>query len=213
MDDLLHNLSNEVQRGDAEKVKELVKIAIDQGMAAMKILENGLRPAIEEVGLKFETLEIFLPDVMMAADAMAEGVDILRPQLASEKGALLGESLILLGTVEGDVHDIGKNIVGILLEGAGFKVVDLGREVPVLTFVDKVMELEPEIVGMSALMTTTMVHIPRVIRALEERGIREKVKVIVGGAPVLPEWADQIGADGYGENAREAVGLVKELIR
>ncbi len=212
MDDFFHNLNNEVQRGDAEKVKELVKIAIDQGMAPLKILENGLRPAIEEVGQKFETLEIYLPDVMMAADAMAEGVDILRPHLASEESAL-GESLILLGTVEGDVHDIGKNIVGILLEGAGFKVVDLGRDVPVLTFVDKVMELEPEIVGMSALMTTTMVHMPRVISALEERGIREKVKVIVGGAPVLPEWADQIGADGYGENAREAVALVKELIR
>ncbi len=212
MEDLLHNLNNEVQRGDTEKVKELVKIAIDQGVAPLEILEKGLRQAIEEVGLKFETLEIYLPDVMMAADAMAEGVDILRPHLASEKGAL-GESLILLGTVEGDVHDIGKNIVGILLEGAGFKVVDLGRDVPVLTFVDKVMELEPEIVGMSALMTTTMVHMPRVISTLEERGIREKVKVIVGGAPVLPEWADQIGADGYGENAREAVALVKELIR
>jgi 5-methyltetrahydrofolate--homocysteine methyltransferase len=211
MDDMFHHLKNEVQKGDVDKVQELVKAAIDKGAAPLEVLEKGLRPAMEKVGRKFATLEIYLPDVMVAADAMTAGVDILRPYLASEKGAF-SENLILLGTVEGDVHDIGKNIVGILLEGAGFKVVDLGHDVPVLTFVDKVMELEPDIVGMSALMTTTMVHMPRVIKALEERDLREKVKVIVGGAPVLPEWADEIGADGYGENATEAVGLVKELI-
>ncbi len=211
MSDILYNLNHGVQRGDIEKAKELVKMAIDQGIPPINILENGLRSAMEEIGRKFETLEIYLPDVLMAADAMTEGVDILRPYLASEKGAV-SESLILLGTVEGDIHDIGKNIVGILLEGAGFQVVDLGRDVPILTFVDKVMELEPDIVGMSTLMTTTMVHMPRVINALKERDLRKKVKVIVGGAPVLPEWADEIGADGYGENATEAVGLVKELI-
>jgi len=211
MNDIAENLNQGVQKGDVEKVEELVKTAIDQGIDPMDILEKGLRPAMDEMGRKFETLEIYLPDMILAADAMTAGVDILRPHLASEKGAV-SESRILLGTVEGDVHDIGKNIVGILLEGAGFQVVDLGRDVPILTFVDKVMELEPDIVGMSTLMTTTMVHMPRVINALEERDLRKKVKVIVGGAPVLPEWADEIGADGYGENATEAVGLVKELI-
>ena len=211
MSDILDNLNQGVQKGDVEKVEELVKAAIDQGIDPMDILEKGLRPAMDEMGRKFETLEIYLPDMILAADAMTAGVDILRPHLASEKGAV-SESRILLGTVEGDVHDIGKNIVGILLEGAGFQVLDLGRVVPILTFVDKVMELEPDIVGMSTLMTTTMVHMPRVINALEERDLRKKVKVIVGGAPVLPEWADEIGADGYGENATEAVGLVKELI-
>ena len=211
MNDILDNLNQGVQKGDVEKVEELVRAAIDQGIDPMDILEKGLRPAMDEMGRKFETLEIYLPDMILAADAMTAGVDILRPHLASEKGAV-SESRILLGTVEGDVHDIGKNIVGILLEGAGFQVVDLGRDVPILTFVDKVMELEPDIVGMSTLMTTTMVHMPRVINALEERDLRKKVKVIVGGAPVLPEWADEIGADGYGENATEAVGLVKELI-
>jgi len=212
MSDILYNLSHGVQRGDIEKAKELVKMAIDQGIPPINILENGLRSAMEEVGRKFETLEIYLPDVLMAADAMTEGVDILRPYLASEKGAV-SESLILLGTVEGDIHDIGKNIVGIMLEGAGLRVVDLGRDVPVLTFIDKVIELEPNVVGMSALMTTTMVHMPRVINALDERDLRTNVKVIVGGAPVLPEWAEEIGADGYGENATAAVGLVKELLR
>ena len=212
MTDILYNLNHGVQRGDIEKAKELVKMAIDQGIPPINILENGLRSAMEEVGRKFETLEIYLPDVLMAADAMTEGVDILRPYLASEKDAV-SESLILLGTVEGDIHDIGKNIVGIMLEGAGFRVVDLGRDVPVLTFIDKVIELEPDVVGMSALMTTTMVHMPRIINALEERDFRTKVKVIIGGAPVLPEWAEEIGADGYGENATKAVGLVKELLR
>jgi len=212
MGHIIHNLKVEVQKGEEEKVKELVKQAVDQGIAPIEILENGLRSAMDEVGKRFETLEIYLPEVISAADAMTAGVEILRPHLASEKDAA-GEGLILLGTVEGDVHDIGKNIVGIMLEGAGFRVVDLGHDVPVLTFVDRVMELEPDIMGMSALMTTTMVHMPRVMSALEERHIRKNVKVIVGGAPVLPEWAQEIGADGYGENAREAVGLVKELLK
>jgi len=210
--DILHNLSNEVQKGDSEKVKELVTIALDQGIAPVKILEDGLRPGMEEIGRKFEILEVYLPDMILAGDAMNAGVDGLRPHLGSGKDKT-SEGLILLGTIEGDVHEIGKNIVGIMLEAAGFKIVDLGHDVPVLTFAEKVMELEPDIVGISALMTTTMVHMPRVIQALEERDLRKNVKVIVGGAPVLPEWAKEIGADGYGENATKAVDLVKELIR
>ena len=212
MSDILHNLSIEVQKGDTEKVRELVTIAIDQGIAPMKILEDGLRPGMEEIGRKFETLEVYLPDMILAGDAMTGGVDLLRPHLSSGEDKA-DKGLILLGTIEGDVHEIGKNIVGIMLEAAGFKIVDLGHDVPVLTFAEKVMELEPDIVGISALMTTTMVHMPRVINALEERGLRKNVKVVVGGAPVLPEWAKEIGADGYGENATEAVGLVKELMR
>ena len=212
MNDILHNLSIEVQKGDTEKVRELVPIAIDQGIAPMKILENGLRPGMEEIGRKFETLEVYLPDMILAGDAMSAGVGLLRPHLGSGEDKA-DEGLILLGTIEGDVHEIGKNIVGIMLEAAGFKIVDLGNDVPVLTFAEKVMELEPDIVGISALMTTTMVHMPRVINALEERDLRKNVKVIVGGAPVLPEWAKEIGADGYGENATEAVDLVKELMR
>ena len=212
MSDILHNLSIEVQKGDTEKVRELVAIAIDQGIAPIKILEDGLRPGMEEIGRKFETLEVYLPDMILAGDAMTGGVDLLRPHLSSGEDKA-DKGLILLGTIEGDVHEIGKNIVGIMLEAAGFKIVDLGHDVPVLTFAEKVMELEPDIVGISALMTTTMVHMPRVIQALEERDLRKNVKVIVGGAPVLPEWAKEIGADGYGENATKAVDLVKELIR
>ena len=212
MSDIIHDLSSEVQKGEIEKVKELVKRAVDQGVAPMDVLENGLRPAMEEVGRKFECLEIFLPEMMKAADAMGAGVEILQPHLASGKDEIK-KGLIVLGTVEGDVHDIGKNIVGIMLEGAGFEVVDLGYDVSVLTFAEKVGELNPDVVGMSALMTSTMVHMPRVITALKERDLREKVKVIVGGAPVLPEWAEEIEADGYGENAAQAVNLVKELVK
>lgn len=212
MNPITRDLNREVQKGEIEKVEELVKQALDQGVPPMDILEDGLRPAMEEVGKKFESLEIFLPEMMKAADAMAAGVEILQPRLASGKHEVK-KGLILLGTVEGDVHDIGKNIVAIMLRGAGFEVVDLGYDVSVLTFAEKAIEVRPDIVGMSTLMTSTMVHMPRVITALEERNLRDKVKVIVGGAPVLPDWAREIGADGYGENAVEAVNLAKELVK
>jgi 5-methyltetrahydrofolate--homocysteine methyltransferase len=212
MSDILQDLNTKVQKGDIESAKALVKTAIDQGIAPMDILENGLRMAMEEIGKKFETLEVYLPDLIIAADAMIAGVDVLKPHLSAEKDTSK-DKVVMLGTVEGDVHDIGKNIIGIMLEGSGFRVVDLGSDVPVLTFIDKIIEVKPDIVGMSALMTTTMFHMPRVIKALQERNIRDTVKVIVGGAPVLPDWATEIGADGYGENAMEAVNLVKELAK
>jgi trimethylamine corrinoid protein len=167
---------------------------------------------MEEVGKKFEDLEIFLPDMMKAAEAMTAGTEILRPYMGSGDSDIK-KGLTLLGTVEGDVHEIGKNIVRIMLEGVGFKVIDLGYNVPVLTFIEKVKELNPDILGMSALMTTTMVHMPRVIKELQDRDLKKKVKIIVGGAPVLPDWAEKIGADGYGENAGEAVNLVRRLVK
>jgi corrinoid protein of di/trimethylamine methyltransferase len=205
-------LNKTVQGGDAEKVKQLIQRALDQDISAMDILEKGLRAAMEEVGRKFETLEIFLPEMMSAADAMKAGVEVLQPHLgAGTEGGTRG--LILLGTVEGDIHDIGKNIVKIMLEGVGFKVQDLGFNVPTLTFVERVKETAPQVLGMSALMTSTMVHMPRVVQFLKDRGLRDKVRIIVGGAPVLPDWAAEIGADGYGENAAEAIKLAKEMIK
>lgn len=212
MNDIILNLKKEILRGEATKIKELVKKAIDQGLAPLEILEKALRPAMEEVGKKFEDLEIFLPDMMKAAEAMTAGTETLRPYLGPGN-ADIKKGLILLGTVEGDVHEIGKNIVRVMLEGVGFKVIDLGYDVPVLTFVEKVKELNPDILGMSALMTTTMVHMPRVIKELQDRDLKKKVKIIVGGAPVLPDWAEKIGADGYGENAGEAVNLVRRLVK
>ncbi|MBW2059122.1 MAG: corrinoid protein [Deltaproteobacteria bacterium] len=211
MSELLEELGREVQIGEVNRVKELISRAIDQGLTAMDILEKSLRPAMEEVGRKFETLEIYLPEMLQAADAMTAGVEILRPYLASGGGEQR-KGRIILGTVQGDVHKIGKDIVRIMLEGAGFEVFDLGHDVSVSTFVEKAEELQPDIVGMSALMTTTMQNIPRVMSALEDSGLRQKMKVIVGGAPVLPEWAEEIGADGYGENAVEAVNISKKLV-
>ncbi len=212
MNEILTELNKEVQIGDADKVKQLIQKALDQGVSAMDILEKGLRSAMEEVGKKFETLEIFLPEMMSAADTMKAGVEILQPHLESgSEGGKLGS--ILLGTVEGDIHDIGKNIVKIMLEGVGFEIMDLGFSVPTLSFVERVKETGPNMLAMSALMTSTMVHMPRVIQFLKDRGLRDKVKVIVGGAPVLPDWAKEIGADGYGDNAAEAIKIAKEMIK
>ena len=212
MKQILTDLNREVQMGDLETVKELIQKALDQGVLAMDILEKGLRSAMEEIGRKFETLEIYLPEMMSAADAMKAGVEVLQPHLGSEAGEET-QGVILLGTVEGDIHDIGKNIVKIMLEGVGLKVMDLGASVPTLSFVERVKEAGPELLGMSALMTSTMEHMPRVIQFLKDRGLRNKLKVLVGGAPVLPDWAKEIGADGYGDNAAEAIKLAKEMIK
>lgn len=211
MSDVLKALGKAVEGGEVDRVKALIQKAVEQGVGAMDILEKSLRPAMEEVGKKFESLEIFLPEMLQAADAMMAGVGVLRPQLAAGGGEKK-KGRIILGTVQGDVHKIGKDIVRIMLEGAGFEVFDLGHDVQDKTFVDKVRELQPQILGMSALMTTTMQNIPRVMQALEASGLRQNVKIIVGGAPVLPEWAEEIGADGYGENAVEAVNMSKRLV-
>ncbi|OHD19903.1 MAG: methyltransferase [Spirochaetes bacterium GWB1_66_5] len=211
MGDDFKQMKEQVQAGEAEKLKELIKKALASKVAPMEIIEKALRPALEEVGQKFETLEIFLPEMIMAADAMAAGVEILRPLLAAAGGEKkVGR--VVLGTVSGDVHRIGKDIVRIMLEGAGFDVTDAGHDVPDDTFLAKVKELKPDILGLSALMTTTMQNIPRVIEALKAEGLRGKVKVIVGGAPVLSDWAKQIGSDGYGENAVQAVSVSKKLV-
>ena len=211
MSDDFKQMKEQVKAGESEKLKELIKKALASKVQPMEIIEKALRPAMEEVGQKFETLEIFLPEMIMAADAMSAGVELLRPQLAASGGEKkVGR--IVLGTVSGDVHRIGKDIVRVMLEGAGFDVTDAGHDVPDDTFLAKVKELKPDILAMSALMTTTMQNIPRVIEALKAEGLRNKVKVIVGGAPVLPEWAKQIGSDGFGENAVQAVSVSKKLV-
>ena len=211
MSDDFKQMKEQVKAGESEKLKELIKKALASKVPPMEIIEKALRPAMEEVGQKFETLEIFLPEMIMAADAMSAGVELLRPQLAASGGEKkVGR--IVLGTVSGDVHRIGKDIVRVMLEGAGFDVTDAGHDVPDDTFLAKVKDLEPDILAMSALMTTTMQNIPRVIEALKAEGLRGKVKVIVGGAPVLPEWAKQIGSDGFGENAVQAVSVSKKLV-
>lgn len=207
MEDILNKIKDAIVNRNKEEVVKLSKEIIEKGIDPVEAIEKGFRKGMEEIGEKFERLEIYLPEMIMAADVMNEGIDILRPAL-EEKGIKQGK--ILLGTIEGDVHDIGKNIVKILLEGTGFEVIDLGKDVNVMTFVDRFKELETDVIGISALMTSTMGNIPKVIENLEIVGLKDKVKIMVGGAPVLPEWAEEIGADGYGENAARAAELAKE---
>ncbi len=208
--DLFKEMAQAVIEGDEERAVSLAKEALAKGMDATEAIEKGFAAGMNEIGRQFECLEVFLPQVILSADAMTAGVEVCRQRiLAGERG--IPRKTILLGTIQGDVHDIGKNIIKIMLESNGFKVYDLGRDVPVRQFVEKVEELSPDLVGVSALMTTTMVHMPKLIQVLREKGLREKVKVMVGGAPVLPAWAEEIGADGYGESAMEAVKVAKRL--
>ena len=194
-----------------EQVIALSKEVVEKKIDPVEAIEKGFRRGMKEIGDRFERLEIYLPEMILAADIMNKGIEILRPYLqAQTNNASTGK--ILLGTIQGDVHEIGKNIVKILLEGAGFEVIDLGKDVNVFTFIDKFQELQPDIIGISALMTNTMENIPRVIENLKALDLRDKVKIMVGGAPVLPDWAEEIGADGYGDNATEAVELAKKWI-
>lgn len=209
--DIFEAMAKAVIDGDEEKAVYLAKEALARGIDPTEAIEKGFSSGMNEVGRRFERLEIYLPEVIISADAMVAGVGVFREHILAEKKEGI-QKTVLLGTIQGDVHDIGKNIIKIMLESNGFRVYDLGRDVPVLQFIEKVRELHPDIVGVSALMTTTMVHMPKLIEALKEHGLREKVKVMVGGAPVLPDWAKEIGADGYGETAMEAVRVAKELV-
>ena len=208
--DLFKEMAQAVIEGDEERTVSLAKEALAKGIDATEAIEKGFAEGMNEIGRQFECLEVFLPQVILSADAMTAGVEVCRQHLLAKKSDIPRKT-ILLGTIQGDVHDIGKNIIKIMLESNGFKVYDLGRDVPVRRFVEKVEELSPDVVGVSALMTTTMVHMPKLIQVLREKGLREKVKVMVGGAPVLPAWAKEIGADGYGESAMEAVKVAKRL--
>ena len=206
----MKTIANSVIEGEKEKVRELVQQAIANRVSADKILSEGLIAGMNVVGGKMRKHEVFLPEVLLSAGAMQAGMDLLKPLLATGEVSLGPK--VVLGTVKGDIHDIGKNLVGMMLTGAGFQVVDLGKDIPAERFVQATKEEEAQIVAMSALLTTTMPEMRNTIEALKVAGLREKVKVIVGGAPVSPEYAAQIGADGYGRDAAVAVDKVRELV-
>ncbi len=210
-DEKIVRLKNALVIRDRKSFMDLTRELVEKGIDPVDLIERGFRAGMEEVGRKFEALEIFIPDMIEAAEIMEEGLRILRPILEKKK-ELKTLGRVVLGTIQGDVHEIGKNIVKIMLQGAGFEVIDLGRDVEIMRFVDCVRNEKPDLVGISALMTNTMVNIPKVIEYLRELGLRDSVKVMVGGAPVLEEWALKIGADGYGENAMEAVEVAKKLL-
>jgi 5-methyltetrahydrofolate--homocysteine methyltransferase len=207
--DILNEISECMQRGDDAKTAELTQQAIDAGMSASEILNDGLLAGMAIVGRKMGAHEIFLPEVLLAARAMTAGVDLLKPLLMAEDVQSSGK--VVIGTMKGDMHDIGKNLVGIMLEGAGFEIVDLGTDVPPERFVEAAENEKASVVGLSALLTTTMTGMKDVVDLIESKGLRDQIKVIVGGAPLSQAFADEIGADGYGYDANKAVGLVKEL--
>jgi len=196
--------------GDAAVATAMTSALLASGASAREILDEALLPGMETVGEKMREAEIFIPEVLLSARVMQSCLDLLRPQMAEGEGAGLGT--VVIGTVEGDLHDIGKNLVAMLLQGAGFEVVNLGTGVTAADFVAAAREHSPRLLGMSALLTTTLPHMTETIAALKGAGLREQVKVVVGGAPVTAAWADEIGADGYGANAGMAVELAKGLV-
>ncbi len=205
------DLYDAILTGNARLAEEAAQAALDTNMDPNQLLTQYMIPAMDEVGRRFECNEYFVPELLIAARAMKKAMELLTPKLAASGVQAAGR--VVIGTVQGDLHDIGKNLVASMLEGGGFEVTDLGVDVPPERFVEAVQEKgEGAILAMSALLTTTMTMMKNVIQALEQAGLRSKVKVIVGGAPVTQQYADQIGADGYSDNASGAVALARRLV-
>jgi 5-methyltetrahydrofolate--homocysteine methyltransferase len=208
MSEILEEISAAIIEGDLDEIEDLTEDALDDGLTAEEILNKGLMPGMDHVGVEFRVGNMFVPEVLRSAKTMQISMDILNPLLAESGTKMAGK--VLLGTVKGDLHDIGKNLVGMMCEGAGFEVKDIGKDVAPEGFVEAVKEFEPDVVGMSALLTTTMRAMESTIKVLEEAGLRDKVKIMIGGAPVTQAFADQIGADGYASNAAAAAELAKQ---
>lgn len=199
-----------LSQGKIDEVKRLTRESLEGGESADTILKQGLLPAMDRIGARFKSGEVYIPEVLIAARAMHAGMDILKPILSKSTGSMAGK--VLIGTVKGDLHDIGKNLVIMMLEGGGFEVVDLGIDIPANKFIEAIQTHQPEVVGMSALLTTTILEMKNTIEAIQKAGLREKVKIIVGGAPVTEKFAKDIGADGYGPDAASAVDVVRSLL-
>ena len=199
-----------VLEGDADEAACQVQAGLDAGIAPSDILNKGCIAAMGEVGRLFEEGEMFVPEMLIAARAMQAGMAVLKPHLA--EGEITSAGKVILGTVAGDLHDIGKNLVGMMMEGAGFEIVDLGTDVTADAFVEAVREHKADIVGMSALLTTTMPSMTATVEALTEAGLRDKIKVLIGGAPVTQAYADEIGADGFAPDASSATRVAKGLL-
>ena len=210
MEPTLQAIYDEVIAGNRTGVEEGVRQAVAAGLPPARILNEGLISAMGEVGIRFERQEFYVPEMLVAARAMQSGLAIPKPQLLA--GGITAIGKVVLGTVKGDLHDIGKSLVGMMLEGAGFEIIDLGTDVPPVRFAEAVREHGAQLVGLSALLTTTMQSMRSTIEALEDLGIRGRVKVMVGGAPVTDVFAKEIGADGYASDASRAVALAKALL-
>jgi 5-methyltetrahydrofolate--homocysteine methyltransferase len=210
MSEILSDISTAIIEGNLDDMKDLTQDALDQGLDPKEVLDNGLMPGMDHVGVEFKAGNMFVPEVLRSARSMHASMDILKPLLAESGVEMVGK--LLVGTVKGDLHDIGKNLVAMMCEGAGFEIKDLGKDVSPEMFVEGVKEFEPHVVGMSALLTTTMRSMEHTIKALEEAGVRDKVKIMIGGAPVTQDFANQIGADGYASNAAAAADMAKQFV-
>jgi 5-methyltetrahydrofolate--homocysteine methyltransferase len=199
-----------VIKGNAPQTRELTLKVLQAKVSPETVLKEGLIAAMQEVGDRFEKGEFFVPEMLISARAMKEGMAILKPALQKQGIKALGK--VVIGTVKGDLHDIGKNLVAMMLEGAGFEVIDLGTDVSPEKFTQAVKDHSANMVGLSALLTTTMLNMKSIIAALQAAGVREKVKVIIGGAPVTDAYAREVGADGYGQDASHAVRVAKQLL-
>ena len=210
MSRLYERISTAIMEGDADKTAKLVQRGIDQELAAKEILDNAMVVGMGEVGVRFKAGDMFVPEVLMSADSMQAGLEVLRPHLVASGVKLIGK--ILMGTVKGDLHDIGKNLVNMMCEGAGFEIIDIGFNVDPEKFIEAIKEHQPDVVGMSAMLTTTMRAMAQTIKAIEEAGLRNQIKIMVGGAPVDAAFAERIGADGYGSNAPAGSDLAKKFV-
>ncbi len=210
MEELFEKMAETLIAGKEAEVKTLTQEALDKGASARDILDKGLLAGMDVVGQRFKAGDMFIPEVLLCARCMHGAMDIIKPLLSEADAAGMG--IYLIGTVEGDLHDIGKNLVSMMLQGAGFQVIDLGTNITSQQFVDAVKEHHPDILGMSALLTTTMPRMEETIQALKEAGIRDGVKIMAGGAPVTQDFVEKIGGDAYGANAASATEKAKELI-
>jgi len=213
MSNVIEQMQKDLYEGNADAVKAGVEKALAEGMSSQEILDKGLIGGMDVVGRDFKSGDLYIPEVLLCARAMHTGLDVLKPLLAESHGGTGRTSLgkLVIGTVQGDMHDIGKNLVSMMLEGAGFEVTDLGIDTSPAKFVETVRAQQPKIVGMAAMLTTTMPVMKTVIEALTEAGLRDKVKVLVGGAPVTSAFAKQIGADAYAPDAATAVDVARGL--
>ena len=205
---VLEEIKEALMAGNANKVRELAQKAVDEGIEPNTIINDGLIAAMNIIGVKFKNNEVYVPEVLVAARAMHAGMDVVKPLLAG--GEMKEKGTFVIGTVKGDLHDIGKNLVIMMMEGAGYKVIDLGIDVPVEKFAQAVEEHKPQLVGISALLTSTMMQMKKTVEGLV--AYRDKIKIMVGGAPVTQKFADEIGADGYAPDAASAVDLAAQLL-
>lgn len=206
----LKNLYDAIIKGNLELSVSITRSAIAEGVDPQMIIKNYMIPAMDKIGKMFEDCDVFIPELLLAARAMKGSLGLIQPLLTVREAESKGR--IIIGTVRGDLHDIGKNIVGSMLEGAGFQVINLGNDVNPQKFIDAIKTHNPQIVAMSALLTTTMTSMETTIKAIHEAGLRDKVKIMIGGAPVTANYSSKIGADGYSDNANGAVKLARELV-